>query len=256
MSKKLQGIVSLLLLGVFCLSACSFGHIQGTKAVASLSVNSITSLSTWPFDEQGRRIVPEKDLATYDIVLPAQMDNDLKNLAVFAITTRHINVQNVKQMWCLALLDRSKYDQEYSIDSAFKGTLSGWINSVAANYDGLLCYIDNKPIDKPIITRIIDLFLGYKNTDRIANNLISIVELKKGTPSIVANKYSRAAAPIDLVQDMTGAVQVDFVNGSPSNSDLILPDGTKLNAVINVPEIYTNWYTPTQMQIDLPALNP
>lgn len=174
---------------------------------------------------------PGEDLLPYDVVLPEQMNIDLEKAIWFALTNGSAMYLDETDFYhCHVLLTSYFFEGTYDI-TVWEGKLSDYINDIIADYSALLCHTQE---------------LDSHGLDPDKRNVI----IWKGQePYIMAPPYGESAvSPRDM--DMVGAMGIEFY---PSDiSEITLPDGTDINVVVEYPDIYTNGFYPSQMEVDLP----
>jgi len=201
----------------------------------------------WPYDEEGRRIVPDADLLPYDVALPEQMNIDLGKTIWFALTSGSAASLNSDFQSCTVLLDPTVFESKYDLDS-FQGTLSGFINGTMEDYAGLLCQ-KNIIIWKgkePFIKNPVPI---SKETERFWRKYATILPPPKHLPN-GETRWECEGRVFPLCLDRVGASFIDFY---PSDKhEITLPDGRGINVIVEHPDIYETYHTPDEMVVDLP----
>lgn len=199
-----------------------------TLSVTSTATETPTPMfPNWPYDNDGRRIVPEVEVAPYEPVLPESFLQDLTNLIVKA---REDGWWAIKGH-CYVLMDRHLFERSYDITHYPGGTLSNWIGGILSDYDGISC------IATPI--------------DYAADKFHHFVVWEGGTPfQMISCKPGLGARA--FFRDVTIALWFD-VEVLPRNTQG--PNG-RLGVVIDDPGIYLIGMTQTQMIVNLPTAQP
>lgn len=243
---RLAGVV---LVGTMFLSACSPIRLQETSQISIEPTNLSAQVIKTPalttdkethahaLDEE--RVVPDQDLEPYDIKLPDNVKNDMAKVIWYALQNGAAkNIDRRDLYHCHVLIPYEVYKQKYELD-VYKGTLSNYINSVVNDYSGLLCHSQE---------------LTSNGLDQTKRN---IVVMKGKEPYILHALPGEGLDMTDLEKKLNKELSTPlslYFDLDP-NGEITLPDGRRVNAVVEHPETITTWTTPRNMQVDLPAAN-
>lgn len=228
-------LLPLVVTGILFLSACSPVSKPEAKTRQIVSPTPTVQVVETPTPQNyldTPRVILEKDLLPYDVVIPSELNYDLTEVIWYGLT--HGSAKNLDEKdfyHCHLLITREAYEEQYA-PSAFKGTLSGYINNVLKDYQGLLCHAQELTSE------------GLNPKKR------NLVIWRGGEPYITTlnNEPPYTVSPRDL--GVVGIIDLTFY--PQSEGEIKLPDGRELNVVVEYPEIYTIFTTPRNMKVDLP----